>query len=72
MDNEAANMCLQLEGVDRRDVVGQSFYMETGAVAKIIACNPRASHFKWTVELDGKKAKCPTHDIDWATGPIPV
>lgn len=72
MDNEAANMCLQLEGVDRRDVVGQSFYMRTGAVARIIACNPRASQYKWTVEADGKKMKCQTSSIDWATGPIPV
>lgn len=72
MENQAANMCLQLEGVEQRDVIGHTFYTKQGRHAKILACNPRASRFQWTVELEGKKAKCQTHDIDWASGPTPV
>ena len=72
MDNKIANTCLELEGVDQRDVIGRTFYTDHHSLAKIIACNPHASHFKWTVEIDGKKVKCPTGGIDWATGPIPV
>ena len=72
MDNQAANTCLLLEGVDQRDVMGQTFRTNCGALAKIVGCNPRASLFKWTVEINGKKVKCPTNGIDWAAGPCIV
>lgn len=69
-ENTAGNLCLLAAGVPERDVIGKLYRTRLGAVAEVIACNPRAAHYQWTLLIGGKKVKCGTSDIDWASGPV--